>query len=336
MYNEISKILLQWYSQNKRDLPWRRSSDPYKIWLSEILLQQTRVQQGLPYYHKFIESFPNVKSMAIASEQEILALWQGLGYYSRARNMHKAAQLIVKELNGQFPNTYKELKQLPGVGDYTAAAIGSFAFSESVPVLDGNVFRVISRLFDISVPIDKPKSRAIFKELLNEMIPLQDPGTFNQAIMEFGALQCKPKPVCSSCPLVTYCQAYKNKTIQNRPVKSLKKTVKELNLHYLLIRENDSIWLHHRDDKSIWANMYELPLISEPEIPLLNDSHLEFLGKRVHKLSHRRIMAYFYEGKKTNVTDNTELVKVKIAELKNYPMPVLINDFLINLGFEFK
>ena len=203
---KFSEVLIDWYSNNKRDLPWRSTSDPYCIWLSEIILQQTRVDQGMRYYHSFVDAYPTVFDLASASEEQVLRLWQGLGYYSRARNLHKAANYIVEELNGVFPNNYNDLKKLSGVGDYTASAIASFAYDEVCPVLDGNVFRVMSRFYGVDDDIAVPKTAKVFKSILHDIIPQdgRNAHLFNQAIMEFGALHCTPKkPKCDSCELVS-------------------------------------------------------------------------------------------------------------------------------------
>ena len=221
---DFSNSLIKWYLQNKRDLPWRNTIDPYFIWLSEIMLQQTRVAQGMPYFFAFTEAFPTVFDLAKASEQEVLKLWQGLGYYSRARNLHKTAQYVAFELDGKFPDNYKALLSLKGVGDYTAAAIASFSYNEVVPVVDGNVFRVLSRVFDIEADISQPASKKIFQELAMELMPKDHPAIFNQAIMEFGALQCVPKnPDCTICVMNDGCLALKMDKVNQLPVK-LKKT----------------------------------------------------------------------------------------------------------------
>ncbi|MEY5042335.1 MAG: A/G-specific adenine glycosylase, partial [Bacteroidota bacterium] len=215
---KLSSLLIDWYKINQRDLPWRNTNNPYSIWLSEIILQQTRVQQGLPYYLKFIQKYPTLKSLANASQDEVLALWQGLGYYSRGRNLLKAAQQIVTNYNGEFPNNYKELKKIIGIGDYTAAAIASFAFNEKIAVVDGNVYRVLSRLFGVITPIDTPEGKKTFFELAQAFLHPTQHSTANQAIMEFGALQCTPKkPNCSICPFLDFCEAYNQKLIDNLP-----------------------------------------------------------------------------------------------------------------------
>ncbi|WP_161622743.1 A/G-specific adenine glycosylase [Cesiribacter andamanensis] len=205
----LTAKLLDWYQRNQRDLPWRQTRDPYRIWLSEVILQQTRVQQGLPYYQRFVEKFPTVEALAAATQQEVLRLWQGLGYYSRARNLHACAQQVVAQWGGAFPQTYHLLLSLPGIGRYTAAAIASFAFKEAVPVVDGNVYRVLARLYADPTDIAKPQAFAHFFALAQQLIDPRQPDVFNQALMEFGALHCTPqKPLCLYCPLKEHCQAY--------------------------------------------------------------------------------------------------------------------------------
>ena len=220
---DFNLLITNWYRQNKRDLPWRLTTDPYKIWLSEIILQQTRVDQGLSYYLKFVKEFPTIQALANASEQQVLALWQGLGYYSRARNLHFTAKTISNELNGKFPNSFTSLKKLKGIGDYTAAAIASFSYNEITPVVDGNVYRVLSRVFNIATPIDSSQGKKLFYELAGELISKENPGEFNQSIMEFGALWCKPQnPKCEDCPLQENCLAFENDTVKLLPVKDKK------------------------------------------------------------------------------------------------------------------
>ena len=212
----IGNTLIDWYHRHKRDLPWRNTRDAYKIWLSEIILQQTRVEQGLPYYERFIETFPNISALANAHEDDVLKLWQGLGYYSRARNLHAAAKQVLQEFNGNFPSTFNEIIALKGVGEYTAAAIASFAFDEKHPVLDGNVYRCIARLFGLHDPIDNAKSKKVFYDILWKEIEHANPHLFNQAIMEFGAMQCRPKnPDCGVCPFADQCYALKHNKVSN-------------------------------------------------------------------------------------------------------------------------
>src|SRR5690606_34778677 len=259
----FSQKLIKWYETNQRNLPWRATDDAYKIWLSEIILQQTRVQQGLPYYEKFILAFPTIYDLAKASEDEVLKLWEGLGYYSRARNMHFTAKYIVAELDGKFPNNFTDLLQLKGVGNYTAAAIASFAFKEAVAAVDGNVYRVLARIFGIKDDIMTNQAKKIFQSLANELIPKNQPDTFNQAIMDFGSMVCKPKqPLCEECFMQEECYAFRNNEITNLPVKSKKIKVKKRFFHFLLLENADkNIVIEQRSDNDIWKNLYQIPLI---------------------------------------------------------------------------
>jgi len=248
----FSSKLINWYHQNKRDLPWRNSTDPYQIWLSEIILQQTRVDQGLSYFNKFIEHHPNVNSLANAPEKEVLNLWQGLGYYSRARNLHFTAKVISKEHKGIFPSDYNDILKLKGVGEYTAAAIASFAYNLSYPVIDGNVYRVLSRIFGIENPIDSSKGKKIFKALATELIDNKNPATYNQAIMEFGALQCTPKkPKCEDCPFRLECYALKNELTAELPKKEKKIKQRNRYFNYVVVIDNEKIYLKERKEKDI-------------------------------------------------------------------------------------
>ena len=262
----FAETLLNWYQRHKRNLPWRETTDAYAIWLSEVILQQTRVAQGLPYYLKFIEAYPTVQYLAAAPEDEVLRLWQGLGYYSRARNMHFTAKQVVQEYNGQFPSSYHELQKLKGVGSYTAAAVASFAFKEKVAVLDGNVFRVLSRVFGISDDIAAPASRKVFQQLADSLIPEQAPDTFNQAIMEFGAIQCTPvMPDCMFCPLQTSCFAFNRGLVQELPVKSKAKAVRPRFFHYLVFEWQGSYFMRKRLAGDIWQGLYDFYLYEAAE-----------------------------------------------------------------------
>ncbi len=254
---KFHKKLITWYLQNKRSMPWRETTDPYHIWLSEIMLQQTRVAQGLPYYLAFTKSFPTVFDLANASEDEVLKLWQGLGYYSRARNLHATAKYVANELQGEFPDNYKDLLQLKGVGDYTASAIASICFNEVVPVVDGNVYRVLSRHFGIDTPINSTKGIKEFKELAIELIDHEDPANYNQAIMEFGALQCKPKsPYCIVCPLNESCEALKTGKVDMLPVKLKKQKIKNRYFNYLIFSINDQhTIIQQRTGNGIWKGL---------------------------------------------------------------------------------
>lgn len=307
----ISNVLTNWYQANKRDLPWRSISDPYKIWISEIILQQTRVNQGLDYYLRFIERFPTLKELADASEDEVLKYWQGLGYYSRARNLHKAAQQIIINFGGIFPTKHSDVLQLSGIGDYTAAAICSLAYNQPFAVVDGNVYRVLSRLFGIKTPIDSGAGKKEFAALAQNLLSKTEPANHNQAMMEFGALQCVPvSPDCKNCPLQSVCQAFQRNQIQNLPVKSNKTKTTNRYFNYLFIKHNDKIFLQKRTAKDIWQNLYEFPLLESDKLfemseLIENESFQElFAGiKNVnilkttnpvkHVLSHRVIIAQF-------------------------------------------
>ena len=263
----FSKTLVSWYLKNKRDLPWRNTIDPYKIWLSEIMLQQTRVAQGLPYYLKFLAAFNEVKDLADADEEEVLKLWQGLGYYSRARNLHATAKYVSNELNGVFPDNYIDLKKLKGIGDYTASAIASICYKEPKAVLDGNVFRVLARLYGIDIAINSTDGVKLFSSLSQKLIDKDEPDTHNQAIMEFGATHCSPKkPLCDSCVFNTQCIAFKNNRVGELPLKLKKLKVKKRYFNYIVpIINNESTRLIKRAEKGIWANLYEFPLVETVE-----------------------------------------------------------------------
>mgnify|MGYP000657212738 CR=1 FL=1 len=337
MYDQIRSALKVWYAQQGRELPWRGVGDPYKVWLSEIILQQTRVVQGTPYYFAFTKAFPSVKDLANASEQEVLNLWQGLGYYSRARNLHAAAKYIVEDLDGVFPASYKELLKMKGVGDYTASAIASIIYGEPKAVIDGNVFRVIARLFMVEDNIADAKSRPVFATIADELLDKENPGDFNQAMMDFGALQCAPKPMCSNCPLQEYCMAYKEGKQEQLPikVKNLKRTKRYF--HYFHLTDEHGTWLRERTKKDIWKGLYEFPLLetNSEEFPVkeLSALHLEgtkkdfpVLFKKVHKLSHRDIIGTFYRGSSPARLEGYKLVSAK--EFDSYPVSRLIDEYL--------
>ncbi|NUY81533.1 A/G-specific adenine glycosylase [Flavobacterium sp. MAH-1] len=334
---DFAKRLIDWYLQNKRDLPWRETVDPYKIWLSEIMLQQTRVSQGMPYYFAFTEAFPTVFDLANADEQQVLKLWQGLGYYSRARNLHSTAKTIAFDYTGNFPESYKELLHLKGVGDYTAAAIASFSYGEAVPVVDGNVFRVLARYFDVETDIASPKAKKEFATLAFELMPKDNPAIFNQAIMEFGALQCVPKnPDCAVCPMNDSCLALQKGKVAKLPVKLKKQKVTNRYFNYLVYRdEKGNTLLQKREGKGIWQNLYEFPLIetdAEADLMMVSDKiENEILSISrinsvpiVHKLSHQQLFLTFWEvdvdGKLENGISTTEMMK--------FPVPIVLHNFM--------
>ena len=339
----FSKVLIQWYLQNKRDLPWRNTRNPYHIWLSEIMLQQTRVAQGTPYFLSFTQNFPTVFDLANASEQEVLKLWQGLGYYSRARNLHKTAQYIAFELNGIFPDNYKDLLNLKGVGDYTAAAIASFCYDETVAVVDGNVFRVLSRYFDIESDISNAATKKEFQNLALALIPKDQAAIFNQAIMEFGALQCVPKsPNCEVCVFNDSCLALQKKKVSQLPVKSKKVKVTNRYFNYLIFEDDQQKTLiQQRTDKGIWYNLYEFPLMETEK-----EQDFEFISTKVvldfnydttilsiselnpqaqlHKLTHQHLFIKYWKVKvKGNLKNG-----IAIENLKNYPFPIVLFNFI--------
>jgi len=340
--------LINWYSVKKRELPWRKTSNPYYIWLSEIILQQTQVKQGLPYYDAFVTKYPTIFDLAEASETSVLKLWQGLGYYSRARNLHTAAKYIVNELEGQFPNTYKDLLKLKGVGDYTASAIASIAFGEVAAVVDGNVYRVLSRYFGIDTAINSTLGIKEFKSLAASLISKDQPATYNQAIMEFGALQCKPKnPDCTTCPLASGCVALQKKLVDTLPVKLKKTKVTTKYFNFLVcIDPNKKVLFEKRTKKGIWQNLYQFPLIESKKSLSINEFDLldienTFLKTTpfdyslynetdiVHKLSHQHLYTKFW------IIETEHLPKeaISIESLTKYPAPVLISNFLHKFTF---
>lgn len=293
VYNDFTNVLLRWFDENRRDLPWRLTRDPYAIWLSEIILQQTRIQQGGAYWERFMKRFPTVDLLAEASEDEVLRLWQGLGYYSRARNLHTAAQQIVEQ--GQFPNTLEGIRKLKGVGDYTAAAIGSIAFGLPEAVVDGNVYRVLARHFGIETPINTTEGKKLFKQLAQSLLPADKPSEFNQAMMDFGAIQCTPQsPRCLLCPLAESCEALRQGKVDALPVKERKLTIKTRYLAYVYIRCEGQTAIHRRGKGDIWQGLWEPLLIENAAIPAF-DGRLTLLQSGVkHVLTHRILMADFY------------------------------------------
>lgn len=344
----VSKTLINWYSNNKRELPWRQTKDPYCIWLSEIILQQTQIKQGLPYYESFIREFPTVFHLANADESQVLKLWQGLGYYSRARNLHATAKYIVEKLNGEFPSSYKELLQLKGVGDYTASAIASICFNEPAAVVDGNVYRVLSRYFGIDTPINSTQGKKEFKLLAQELIDIENPADFNQAIMEFGAVQCKPQnPNCSICPLQDSCVALQKSSINVLPVKTKPKKVSKKHFNFLvLISKDNKTILEKREGKGIWQNLYQFPLLETKtavtekniskqlsshellkevdfEVSLYNDNTI------IHKLSHQHLHTKFW----IIHVDNLNGDAIPIGNIHSYPVPILIGNFIDAFNF---
>lgn len=304
----FTETVLTWYETHKRDLPWRNISDPYRIWVSEIILQQTRIVQGYDYYMRFIKAFPTITALANATEDEVLKLWQGLGYYSRARNMHAAAKQIV-EL-GHFPNTYKEILKLKGVGEYTAAAISSFAYHLPHAVVDGNVYRVLSRYFGIKTPIDTPQGKRMFAELASELLPANNVADYNQALMDFGATQCTPSaPQCEECPLNNSCSALQTNEISVLPVKQHKVKVRQRYFVFIKIKVNGNVWIQRRNRNDIWKGLYQFHLQEYDNSPSMLDIQEDAFIKSLaakgvwhalklgikHVLTHQVIYADFYE-----------------------------------------
>lgn len=293
VYNDFTTVLLQWFAENRRDLPWRETQDPYAIWLSEVILQQTRIQQGWDYWERFMKRFPTVELLAAASEDEVLHLWQGLGYYSRARNLHTAAKQIVAL--GHFPDTIEEIRKLKGVGDYTAAAIGSIAFGLPEAVVDGNVFRVLARHFAIETPINTTSGKRLFKQLAQSLLPQDKPSEFNQAMMDFGAIQCTPQsPRCLLCPLAESCESLRSGTVDLLPVKQNKLVVKTRNLSYIYIRCNGQTAIHRRGAGDIWQGLWEPLLVEDAELPTFNGQMTHLQSGVKHVLTHRILMVDFY------------------------------------------
>ena len=342
---KFTTLLLKWNrDKNRRQMPWKGEKDPYLIWLSEIILQQTRVEQGLPYFLRFKQKYPAVKNLALAKEDDVMRLWQGLGYYSRARNLHETAKHVHQHHAGKFPNTSDELKKLKGIGDYTAAAIASFAFGEQRAVVDGNVIRVLARVFGMATPFDTTAGKKQFSELAQKLIPANSPGEYNQAIMDFGAVVCTSQnPLCSTCPLVKICIAFNENHIDELPVRAKKTGVKSRYFNYLLIRDKDGIYIQKRNEKDIWQNLYQLPLIetSKPSKKNLNPLIADFWGDKTfaiisssaeitQMLSHRKIHFRFIEIELKNVRSRQlkDFEKVKLKDLPNFAFPKTIHLYL--------
>lgn len=339
---DFYNVLETWYLQNKRDLPWRKTSNPYFIWISEIILQQTRIQQGLDYYYKFIEHYPTVTDLANATEDSVLKDWQGLGYYSRARNLHFSAKYISNELNGEFPKTYKDLLQLKGVGDYTASAIASICYNEKAAVVDGNVYRVLARYFDIDLAINSTKGIKYFKELAQELIQKATPREYNQAIMDFGSMVCKPQnPTCDICPLANGCLAKSKNKIDKLPVKEKKIKIRKRYFNFIILDDGEYTLIEKREENGIWQNLYQFPLIESEETitektlsknSFFNDFNLSkssltcFNTKPwIHKLSHQHLYTQFWI---LNVDAILNTSKIKWSTVDDYAIPKLIHKFL--------
>ncbi len=341
----VSQCVGKWYDLNKRELPWREKKNPYTIWISEVILQQTRIKQGLNYYYKFKKRFPTVFDLAQAPIEDVLKIWQGLGYYSRARNMHKTARIIVDRFNGEFPSELSLLKQLPGIGDYSAAAIASLAFNIPVAAIDGNVYRLLARYYGISSCIDTARGKKEFFEAASEILDTNNPGRFNQSMIELGALVCFPKnPICNECPVNDSCYALKNNKISDLPKKKKKARQIHRYFYYLAILQNNCLFLKQRTEKDIWAFLYDFPLIETSKKTnieeLVNESDWKILFKRNkvsitnisseynHVLSHQIIHAWFIEVNVNAIFSSDNLYSVGFNEIENYPVPRLIEKFL--------
>lgn len=344
---KISEIILEWYKKNKRFLPWRETKDPYMIWLSEIILQQTRVNQGMEYYLRFVARFPDVHQLAAADEQEVIKLWQGLGYYSRARNLLAAARQVENEFGGKFPSGYSDLLKLKGVGPYTAAAVASIAYNAPVAVVDGNVSRVLARLYGVQDPVNVPAGGKQVEALAGELLNRGNPGDHNQAMMEFGALQCVPvAPDCLACPVQQFCVAFSNDLVTALPVKQKKAKIRNRYFTYLIIREGVHTYINRRTGNDIWREMYEFPLIEHDSAPdeaeILHAASLltGLEGERLtisglsdpvrHQLTHRRIIARFLhlETGANLLQPPVHWKRVRFSEVGDHPLPRLIDRYL--------
>ncbi len=343
--------LLVWYQVHKRNLPWRETNDPYKIWLSEIILQQTRVAQGLPYYQRFVEKYPAIQDLAYANEEEVLRLWQGLGYYSRARNLHTCARMVVNELGGKFPSTYKELLQLKGVGKYTAGAIASIAFKESVPVVDGNVYRVLARVFGVEEDVASTRGAKAFYTLAQSLVPKEEADLYSQAIMEFGAIHCTPlNPKCNACIFKAHCVAFHTGRQHTLPIKSKKVKIKQRFFYYLVMQGDDKLYMKRRKDRDIWEGLYDFYLVEDSRPSVLDrlEDALVLLMRRhklsitststpyQHLLTHRRLYVHFlhvqvtahFIQEATSLLSQAGMRAFTTDQTKALPKPILIDRFL--------
>lgn len=336
---DFSTLLENWYARNGRwELPWRKVSDPYLIWLSETILQQTRVVQGYDYYLRFAERFPDVFALAAADEDEVLKLWQGLGYYSRARNLHAAAKTVAE--SGKFPDTYEDIRKLKGVGDYTAAAIASFAFQLPHAVVDGNVYRVLSRFFGITTPIDSVQGKKEFTALANELLDREHPARYNSAIMDFGALQCTPKsPACHDCPLAGGCHAYQKNQVASLPVKAKKVAVTHRYFVYLYMEDEKQLLLHRREGKDIWKGLYEPLLIEFPHapedkevmeaihrLPGCAETNITPIAKGIkHVLTHQKLQIDGYRLSLPQLPNISGCILINKEERYAYAVPKVVN-----------
>lgn len=336
----MTDLIIDWYLANKRDLPWRDTTNPYYIWLSEIILQQTRVVQGLDYYLRFVSKYPTIVDLANAEEDEVLRLWQGLGYYSRARNIHATAKFVRDNYEGIFPSTYEEVLALKGIGPYTAAAICSFAYRLPYPAVDGNVFRVISRLFAVEEPIDTSSGKKIFTAYAEEMMDVKHPDLFNQAMMEFGAMQCTPQsPACQVCPLLDKCRAYELNLVKLLPIKSNKTKIRPRYLHFFDFGDKEYVYLQKRGVTDIWRGLYQLPLIESENEELSLDKfkntfsidediiNISNVANYKHVLSHQTLHCSFYKVDSLPAADLSEFTRILLSELDEYPLPRVMEKY---------
>ncbi len=344
-YEQFTQLLLSWYHPEIRPLPWKGEQNPYYIWLSEIILQQTRVEQGLPYFQRFKKAYPTVADLAAAPEDELMKLWQGLGYYSRARNLHAAAKHVVAHFNGRFPDNFIDILSLKGVGEYTAAAIASFAYNLPHAVVDGNVYRVLARYFGIDTSTDSTEGKKQFASLAQQLLPAHEPGRYNQAIMDFGALVCKPAaPLCHTCALRENCQALATGRVAELPIKQGRVKVRTRYFNYLVIRHHHQLYLHKRTGKDIWKNLYDFPMIEADKLlpvaqlqkhdalnALLPDGYtaIQEVGRYKQQLTHQKINAAFFEVEATKpLPPKAELVVVESKNLSNFAFPKIVDCYL--------
>lgn len=344
---DFKSLIIAWFRINKRELPWRETSDPYRIWVSEVILQQTRVAQGISYYLKFTEEFPDIFKLAAADEDRVMKVWQGLGYYTRARNLQKGAKYVVEKFYGNLPSAYDELLTIPGIGPYSAGAIASFAFKQPVPAIDGNVYRVIARVFGVFASPFTSKGKSSFRELLMELMDQKNPDVFNQALLDFGAIQCTPKgPKCETCPFSQYCYALRNNIIGSLPVKEKKLVAKNRYFVYIMVKRGELTLISKRKAKDIWHSLYEFPKIESDEnldidmVMSLQEWKKLFKGIIVkvvhvspdvkHVLSHQVIHARFVIVEVNRISENLKenYTVVNINQLDNYSVPVLIDSYL--------
>ena len=346
----LGERILSWYYQNQRVLPWRKTKDPYKVWVSEIILQQTRINQGTNYYHRFLETFPDIEALAYANLDDLMKVWQGLGYYSRARNMHQAAKEVIQKDLLPFPDTYEKILSLKGIGDYTAAAIASIVFNEPVVALDGNVLRLGTRLFGIKKPVHKTSTRNHLKKLLTPHMVKANAGDFNQALIELGAILCSPRnPACSQCPLADTCIAFNENLTHKIPVKTQKISQHKRYFYYFFIENNGYTYLQKRTKKDIWHSLYEFPLL-EIEKPLKKESLFvhsflrDLMGNNeifikktskeiIHILSHQKLHVRFIYLQIITEPEslNQQYIKVHLSKIPDFPVPKLIENYISSL-----